>query len=81
MDGWEQLGRRLYFLDSGATEGEGAEEEEVEKNFVLMFWTFLYTASHKLNDLKIIVMRTWNHPETCDKCVKHLVLFICLFIY
>jgi hypothetical protein len=37
MDGGEQLGRRLYFLDSGATQGEGAGEEEVEKNFVLIF--------------------------------------------
>ena len=26
-------------------------------------------------------MRTLNHPGTFVKCVKHLVLFVCLFIY
>jgi hypothetical protein len=31
MDGGEQLGRRLSFLDSGATEEEEEEEEEEDE--------------------------------------------------
>jgi hypothetical protein len=31
MDGGEQVGRRLYFLDSRETEGEGAGEAEEEE--------------------------------------------------
>jgi hypothetical protein len=31
MDGGEQMGRRLYFLESRATEGGGGGEEEEEE--------------------------------------------------